>query len=171
MNDVVTRAMKIGDAEPLSRAFTEIGWNKPASVFHKYFDESAAGKRWLRLAEWKGRLAGYVTVVWNSDDPDFRMKGTPEIMDLNVLPEFRKMGIGSVLLDEAEAEAAKRTEMVGIRVGLHKGYGPAQRLYVRRGYTPDGSGVLVRGRVPEEGAEVRLDDETTLRLTKHVGSR
>ena len=26
-------------------------------------------------------------------------------------------------------------------VGLHKGYGPAQRLYIKRGYIPDGSGL------------------------------
>lgn len=53
-------------------------------------------------------------------------------MDLNVLPRFRKMGIGSLLLDIAEKEAATKSDVVGIGVGLYAGedggYGSAQRL-------------------------------------------
>lgn len=31
-------------------------------------------------------------------------------------------------------------------VGLHYGYGAAQRMYVKRGYIPDGSGVWFNGK-------------------------
>ena len=53
-------------------------------------------------------------------------------------------------------------------MGLHSGYGPAQRLYARRGYVPDGSGVVIEGVTVPEGATIRLDDQpvVTLRLTK-----
>lgn len=158
--------MTTDDAKWLSDAFRAIGWSKPAETFQTYVGEEVAGKRWTRVAELRGQMAGYVTVVWDSEDPALRKKGVPEIVDLNVLPEFRNRGIGGALLDEAEMEVSKRSEMVGIRVGLHKGYGAAQRMYVRRGYVPDGSGVSVRGRNPEEGSTIRLDDGATLRMTK-----
>jgi hypothetical protein len=55
------------------------------------------------------------------------------------------MGVGSLLLDCAEKEALTKSQIIGIGVGLYAGadggYGPAQRLYVKRGYIPDGQGV------------------------------
>ncbi len=48
------------------------------------------------------------------------------------------MGIGSLLLDAAEKEAATKNEVAGISVGLYVGedggYGAAQRLYIKRSY-------------------------------------
>ena len=55
---------------------------------------------------------------------------------------------------------------VGIGVGLHEAYGAAQRLYVRRGYVPDGRGVACGGAAVPEGERVVMDDETILYLTK-----
>lgn len=42
-------------------------------------------------------------------------------MDLNVLPDFRKMGIASLLLDTAEKQAATKSQIIGIGVGLYAG--------------------------------------------------
>ena len=61
--------------------------------------------------------------------------------------------------------------MVGLGVGLHPGYGNAQRMYVRRGYVPDGAGVVVDGRSVREGSEIKLDDRPMLRMTKQLRSR
>lgn len=44
-------------------------------------------------------------------------------------------------MDIAEKIAFERSDEVCIGVGLHGGYGSAQRMYVKRGYIPDGSGV------------------------------
>ena len=41
-------------------------------------------------------------------------------------------------MDEAEALIATRASKAGITVGLFDAYGPAQRLYARKGYVPDG---------------------------------
>ena len=57
---------------------------------------------------------------------------------------FQRRGIGSRLLEAAEKAAASSGSAVTLGVGLHSGYGPAQRLYVKRGYIPDGSGVWFR---------------------------
>lgn len=43
--------------------------------------------------------------------------------------------------DIAEQIAATYADIVYLGVGLHSGYGNAQRMYGKRGYVPDGSGV------------------------------
>lgn len=42
-------------------------------------------------------------------------------------------------MDAVEALAAVTSDTVCLGVGLHSGYGAAQRMYVLRGYVPDGS--------------------------------
>jgi len=114
------------------------------------------------VAEEDGALAGYVTVRW----PGVGTADLAEIQDLNVLPRFRGRGIGAELLERAEAAVAERFDRVQIAVGLHQGYGAAQRLYVRRGYLPDGRGASAGGRPVPEGSTVALNDELVLTLQK-----
>lgn len=168
MDELSTRALSLQDTERLSEAFRAIGWSKPPAIFQQYLEEEGRGARWTRVAEWDGEAAGYVTIAWEPADPEFASRGIPEIMDLNVLPRFRNRGIGNALLAEAELKVSRRSSRVGIRVGLHPGYGAAQRLYVQRGYVPDGAGVVVNGLAPAEGSEIRLDDEATLRMIKRL---
>jgi hypothetical protein len=81
-------------------------------------------------------------------------------------PAFRHLGIASSILDQAERVVFERTDSVGIAFGLHPGYRAAQRLYVPRGYVPDGNGVYWRGRFPKEGEQIHLDDDLVLYLIK-----
>ena len=67
-----------------------------------------------------------------------------------------------------EEEVAHRSAIVGIGVGLHPGYGSAQRLYIKRGYIPDGRGVWYRNRLVEEGMQAMFDDNLVLHLTKNL---
>jgi hypothetical protein len=57
---------------------------------------------------------------------------------------------------------------VYLAVGLHKFYGPAQRLYARRGYVPDGSGVWYGDKPCEPYEAYRNDDELNLYLIKNL---
>ena len=86
------------------------------------------------LAEYDGKVAGLCTLVLNPTEGPWGDKGIPEIVDLSVFIEFRGKGIGNKLMDIAENEASKISDMVYLGVGVHSGYGPAQRLYVSRGY-------------------------------------
>ena len=165
---MVMRPLNEADATAFEEAFAEMGWNKPASRFERYFREQEAGRRTVLVAEWEGSVAGYVTILWESGDPVFRSRGIPEISDFNVLLKCRRRGIGSALMDAAESIVAGKSAVVGLGVGLHPGYGSAQRLYVRRGYVPDGAGVVVDGDAVPEGATVRLDDSPVLRMTKEL---
>jgi ribosomal protein S18 acetylase RimI-like enzyme len=79
---------------------------------------------------------------------------------------YRRHGIGNALLDQAESAAAARSPVVGIGVGLYADYGAAQRIYARRGYLPDGRGIMYRNRPVEPGTAVRIDDDATLMLTR-----
>jgi hypothetical protein len=47
---------------------------------------------------------------------------------------------------------------LGITVGLFD-YGPARRLYARRGYIPDGRGACQGQRALHRGTRVRMDDD------------
>lgn len=62
-------------------------------MFLEYVAEAAAGVRTCWVAEEQGTLAGYVTVRW----PAAGGAETIEIQDLNVLPPFRRRGIGRVV--------------------------------------------------------------------------
>jgi hypothetical protein len=88
------------------------------------------------VAHVQDEFGGYATLKWQSEYTSFKERNIPEMMDLNILLGFRKMGVGSLLLDTAEKEAATRNEVVGIGVGLYAGadggYGADQKLYVKR---------------------------------------
>jgi GNAT superfamily N-acetyltransferase len=126
------------DIPIIVEAFNSMGWKKPESLFEGYLQEGEVGKRLVWVVHMNNQFAGYVTLKWQSEYPSFKEQNIPEIIDLNVLPSFRKCGVGSMLLDSAEKEASTRSDTVGIGVGLYAGqdggYGSAQRLYVKRGY-------------------------------------
>ncbi|SDD16577.1 GNAT family N-acetyltransferase [Auraticoccus monumenti] len=170
MDGVRLRAMTVDDAAPLSEAFARIGWHKPVELYQRYLAETSTGVRVCVVAEVAGELAGYVTLLWTSDYPPFREAGVPEVCDLNVLPHLRRRGVGAALLGAVEDAAGRRGGTVGLGVGLHPGYGAAQRLYTARGYLPDGRGAVRDHRPVAEGATVPLDDDTCLMLTRALGA-
>ena len=98
----------------------------------------------------------------------FAGKGLPEIVDFAVLEKFRRRGIGSKLMDIAETIAARYAGTVYLGVGLHSGYGSAQRMYIKRGYLPDGSGVWYGGSVCTPYTDCRNDDDLILYFSKQL---
>lgn len=153
-------------------AFNAIGWNKPASLFDQYLHEQEAGERVIWLAFTRSFFAGYITLKFQSEYLYFKEHNIPEIVDFNVLPSYRMQGMGSALMHVAEREAKKRGELVGIGVGLYGGadggYGAAQRLYVKRGYIPDGKGVTYNGHPVLWGKLYPIDDDLILWFTKSL---
>jgi GNAT superfamily N-acetyltransferase len=168
--EVTLRPLLERDAPVISRAFAAIGWNKPVQQYVDYFAEQERGIRQCWVALLEHEVAGYVTLHFNPPYPGIADKGIPEIQDLNVLPAYRRQGIASRLLDLAEQSARARSGKVAIGVGLHPGYNAAQRLYVLRGYVPDGLGVTYRDRYIEEGELLRADNELVLHFIKELRS-
>ncbi len=173
MSDITIHMFDASHILPFVQAFQELGWKKDENLFRRYLDEQQKGSRLIWVAKVDGKMAGYVTLKWQSSYDLFFKKHIPEIMDLNVLPPFRGQGVGTCLLDVAEKEAFSKSSIVGIGVGLYGGldggYGPAQKLYVKRGYIPDGFGVTYDYKTAVPGAHYLLDDSLILWLTKKQG--
>ena len=134
---ITIRTMEEPDIMMISEAFCQPPWNKPPEQYQQYFREQVDGKRTVLVAFCNDYFAGYGTICWLSEYAPFAEQHIPEIVDLNVLEQFRRKGIGTQLMDRAEAEIAERSPIAGIGVGLYPDYGPAQRMYVLRGYVPD----------------------------------
>ncbi|HEU4451681.1 MAG TPA: GNAT family N-acetyltransferase [Longimicrobium sp.] len=167
-SNVQLRRLEAGDVDPIVAAFDALGWDKPRRQYERYLAEQAEGRRVVLVAVESGRILGYGTVVWESGYPPFREDGVPEIQDLNVFPEFRRGGVATLILEEAERLVGERSPVVGIGFGLYADYGTAQRLYVRRGYVPDGRGVSYRGHPVLGGETVKVDDHLALYLRKQL---
>jgi ribosomal protein S18 acetylase RimI-like enzyme len=162
------RKIQSRDAEIISSAFDEIKWNKPASQFKRYYVEQKAGKRLVLVAFLDKKFAGYLTIVWKSAYPPFKKNNIPEIVDLNVLPKYQRQEIGTKLMDEAEKIISKKYKIVGIGVGLAPGYNVAQKMYVRRGFVPDGLGAEYKGKPVKYNQKIIVDDSLVLHFTKEL---
>jgi ribosomal protein S18 acetylase RimI-like enzyme len=162
------RLLKREDIPTITQAFRELGWNKPASQYERYLAQQELGVRNIYVAFVEGEFAGYLTICWESSYRPFHVKSIPEIVDFNVLPKFRRLGVGTQLMDRAEAEIAKVSSVAGIGVGMTPDYGAAQRLYILRGYIPDGLGLHWRDHHVGYREEIVADDELALYLTKEL---
>lgn len=163
---VAIRFLQEADSVIIAGAFSAIGWSKTVEQFRRYFSEQESGARNVFVATSNQEFAGYVTLNWQPTYPTFKDQMIPEIQDLNVLPRFRRRGVGSELLDACERHAAAAVRAVGIRVGLDQGYAAAQRLYVGRGYVPDGHGLAQGDRLVAFGEYVEVNHDLVLSFTK-----
>jgi GNAT superfamily N-acetyltransferase len=95
--------------------------------------------------------------------------GIPEVVDFNVLKKYQRLGIGTLIMNEAEARIKKVSKVAGIGVGLMKDYGAAQILYIKRGYIPDGAGIIKNSKSLSYGDKITIDDDVVMFLTKKSG--
>lgn len=165
---IAVRSMQQQDAETIHNENLQQGWHSNIDVYKMYFDEQERGKRYVFVAEQEGEFAGYTTLKLQATAGPFANAGIPEISDFNVFQKYRRRGIGSTILDVAERKAAELCNSVCLGVGLHSGYGSAQRLYVKRGYVPDGSGVWYQDSLLGQYADCCNDDDLVLYLSKQV---
>lgn len=163
------RSMAETDAEDFAAAFLGQNWRDRRELLNRYFAEQQALARMVLVAEKDGHAAGYLTLLPYAEAGPFAGKGIPEIKDFNVLIRFRRQGIGTRLMDCAEALAGEQNDYVCLGVGLYSDYGAAHRMYVKRGYLPDDSGVWhgKKHLLPNEPCV--NDDDLNLYLIKKIG--
>ena len=132
-----------------------------------YF-ESAIEKGCLILIAAKGkRDVGFGVLNFEPKYSLYQKLDIPEIQDLNVIPEMRQQGIATLLMQAFENIARDQgVQSIGISVGLTKNYGPAQRLYCKLGYMPDGCGVTYDRQGVKGEESYPLDDDLALMLVK-----
>ncbi|MBO4368064.1 MAG: GNAT family N-acetyltransferase [Clostridia bacterium] len=162
------RSMLPEDAGIIYDTYSSYGWNPSEETFRDYLTGQENRTVLVFIAEYEGKVAGLCTLVLHPQKGPWAGLDYPEITDLCVFFHMHKKGIGSLLLETAEAEAAKISDMVYLSVGVHSGYGPAQRLYVKRGYNFDGSGVWYRGKQLGQYEPCRNDDDLLLFMAKRL---
>lgn len=161
------RKMQESDIKDLSRGFISQGWPGREEILARYFLEQECGEREVLVAEVEGALAGYITILPCAKQGPFAGMA-PELSDFNVFEPFQNQGIGNLLLEEAEKRVKLISDKVTLGVGLHSGYGPAQRLYIKRGYIPDGTGVWYQNHQPAMNAVCEDIGELVLYLSKNL---
>ena len=167
-NGITIRDLQQSDAQIITDEEIAQGWNANVDKYKMRLKHQAEGKSIALVAEYEGNIAGYINIYPNSEWGSFANQGFPEIIDFGVLVKYRKNGIGSKLMDIAEQIAFTYSDVVYLGVGLHSGYGSAQRMYVKRGYIPDGSGIWYRDKVCEQNADCCNDDDLVLYLSKRI---
>ena len=167
--ETVIRTMEETDARIFTEEEKAQGWHADISKYLTRLRDQKEGKCVSLTAEYKGSPAGYVNVYLAGLGGSFSGKGLPEIVDFGVLEKYRRKGIGSRLMDAAEQVAGKYADTVWLAVGLHSGYGSAQRMYIKRGYIPDGTGVWYQGKpCAQYETGIANDDELVLFLSKKL---
>lgn len=165
---IVLRKIQLSDCQIISDAFQRQGWEKPTSQYMHYFTLQASGERDVIIAEYQNEFAGYLTINWQPGYPFFKEKRIPEVVDFNVLKKYQRLGVGTVLMDEAERRIKQVADYAGIGFGVLKDYGAAQILYVKRGYIPDGNGLIRNDKQLALGEQVIVDHSLAFYLIKRL---
>ncbi len=132
-----------------------------------YFEHAFKAGAVPIMAYEEGELCGFALLNWHPRYSLYRKLDIPEIQDLNVLPAKRRRGIARTIVEYCEEKArAKGCELMGIAVGLTKDYGPAQIMYIKMGYVPDGNGATYDRSGVQANMTYTLDDDFALMLVK-----
>lgn len=140
--------------------------NKPLEYIERCWSGNQSQERTTFLALYNGAFVGWGHLVYKPGYSFFVKNGIPEIQNFDVIPPYRKRGVGSQLIDAIERFAFDTYEVIGIGFGLYADYGTAQRMYVKRGYIPDGRGIMYDNLPVAPGSLVRADDNLALYLIK-----
>ena len=167
--ELVIRSMEEEDAQIFFDEYTAQGWHPEISTYRMRLKDQSEGKCVALTAVYRGHPAGTVNVYLTVREGPFKGKGWPMIVDFSVLEKYQRKGIGSRLMDAAEQIAEQYADTVCLGVGLHDGYGSAQRMYAKRGYIPDGSGVWYRDKPCIQYETVcTVDDDLILYMSKKL---
>lgn len=167
-DEILIRDMIKSDAQIITDEEIAQGWHASVDKYEVRLRHQSEGKSISLVAEYRDHVAGYINLYPDSEWGAFAGQGYAEIVDFGVLVKYRRHGIGSKLMDIAEQIASEYSDMVYLEVGMHNGYGSAQRMYAKRGYIPDGSGVWYGDKVCEPYADCCNDDDLVLCLSKRL---
>ncbi len=162
------------DIEPLYQLFNGEPFKEPREKFQAYVEQSQKKICLFALAEVDGQLCSMVTAHFKPAqfapmDKSLICQNIPEVKSLQTQPGFEGNGAATALMDFIEAEVRREGyHELGLTVGLYPSYGTAQRMYVKRGYIPDGKGISYEGRIVPPGEMIRLDDALTLCMIKKL---
>jgi GNAT superfamily N-acetyltransferase len=144
-----------------------LGLPEDEDYFKTCFEKQDKGRLVALIGMADGQDVGYALLNWAPKYGLFKSLNIPEIQDLNVLKDLRQSGYGTQMIARCESLAKdKGFDDIGIGVGLNRSFGPAQRLYTKLGYRPDGQGISYDRKILEVGDMRPNDDQLCLMMVK-----
>ncbi|GIG62417.1 hypothetical protein Lfu02_67890 [Longispora fulva] len=140
-----------------------VGHMEQHFFFRDRYDRQCAGRGTL-LTAWAGsELLGVVYVSFEpADEPELRRRlpGVRVLTHLEVRPDLRNRGVGSLLLHGAE-DVLRSRGCPRIALGVHADNTAVTRLYLRHGYRPWPHEYLktVREEYRVNGTMIQVPDE------------
>lgn len=160
---MILRELRADDLVGIAAVDGGPAWKPDPALWTDYVADQSAGRRVVLIAEEQSSVLAYGTLLWESRYLFFSAAGVAEISNLVVAQHARRRGIATAMIGTFEQYARQRgRKFIGLGVGLYADYGPAQRLYVKLGYRPDGSGITYADEPVPAGQTVRLDDRLVL---------
>ena len=156
------------DVELVITAINSLDWSISSTDYEKYILSQLETDHpfWIMLDNEK--FVGHICLKWRSEYTYFSDNNIPEIANLAIMPEYLRQGYATRLMDIAETEAKIKSNIVGLGVGLYKDYGPAQKLYMNRGYKLDGNGITYASQPVVPGTKVIVDDDLLIWMVKDL---
>lgn len=168
MKNLSIRLLNESDLPLVIDSITTLGWSMDINDYKNYILTHLEMKDpfWIML---DGNIfVGHILLKWKPKYKYFNENNIPEIANLMVMPNYLRKGYATKLMDVAEIEAKTKSEIVGLGVGLYKDYGPAQNLYMKRGYKLDGKGITYDCKSVIPGHNVMVDDDLLIWLIKEI---
>ncbi|MGQ0527253.1 MAG: GNAT family N-acetyltransferase [Alphaproteobacteria bacterium] len=169
IQNITVRNASQEDINKLRALAGEMKLVKDADYFEMQYERQCEDTRLVLIAQADGRDVAYCILNWQPKYSFFRKRGIPEIQDINVLQNLRRQGIAQHMIRYCEDLAREKgCEWMGIGFGLSAAYGPAQILYTKEGYVPDGNGVNYDRKAVAEGEFRPVDDNLCLMMVKNL---
>lgn len=89
---ITIRNMEYGDAQAITDAEIEQGWDASVEKYRRRLEDQRQGKAISLAAQYLGKPVGHINVYPDSTWGAFGGKGYPEIVDFGVLEKYRNQG-------------------------------------------------------------------------------
>jgi GNAT superfamily N-acetyltransferase len=134
------RPMAQNDIDLIYKGLSGHDISKPRDYVKRCWEENQRIERVTLLAFYESEFVGWGHVLLK--------RAYLKSQNFDVIPPFRKRGIGCILIEALKEKAFARANTIGIGFGLYADYGTAQRLYIKRGFIPDGRGIIYKNMPP-----------------------
>jgi ribosomal protein S18 acetylase RimI-like enzyme len=131
-SSIVIRPSEAEDRARSTAVRWSVGWVKPPSR-HRYWAE--AGEEWIEQHYYREFVAEVDGVIAARVGLEAYRQPFAELVDLSVRPDYRRRGLGTLLMRQGQIEAAKRGFAFAF-LQTERDNVSAQRLYVSEGYVP-----------------------------------
>lgn len=169
------RKAEVQDIKSLYQLLDEMRLAKMPGYFEHALEQQSQKRRKLLMgavSSPKTKMAQdmcYCILNWEPKYGYYKSLGISEIQDINVLPQYRRKGIATDLIGYCEDQARQKGHtQIGISVSVHSSFGPAQKLYAKLGYEPDGFGVTYDRKAVGLSEYKPVDDQLCMMLIKNL---